>query len=585
MLASNEFYHSIIEHNPDAVFILSNIGKITKVNQMGTTTFGYSQNEMKDMFFQDLIIPNQEEEYRYHLSQVLNGVPYESEFDAFRKNKEICHIQVKSIPLTTQSGLVGIFCVVKDLSELQKTKRLEARFKAVFNSSADAIDILRDSQNNISALSGIARDVTERKQLEESLKESEERYHKFLEYIPKGVVIHENGKIHYANPSALKILKEPNLIDKSIFSYIHSDFRELYKDRLSKIGNGTELPFTEIKMLQKDGKVICVEIGGVSIENDGIPVILTLFSDVTEKMKIERDLKESEERYRLLADNSLDLIQLVNLDGIVTYASPSHHTVLGYDPDEYVGKKVFYQPDGGRDERFKASFLKMYYTQKTFTCEIVRKHKEGYEVWVELKATPMFDKAGDFHYMMMVGRDITERKKLEEHLEYLGFHDALTGIPNRRLFQEKVEQRLKEAKRYQRKFAVMYMDMDKFKHINDTLGHEIGDELLKKFSNKVKRQLRGNDTLARQGGDEFTILLSEIQEETDAYRVAERILRSLQESWQIDEHIFQTTSSIGIAFYPKDGITFHELMKHADTALYQAKEDGRNNYKAYKSEK
>lgn len=223
----------------------------------------------------------------------------------------------------------------------------------------------------------------------------------------------------------------------------------------------------------------------------------------------------------------------------------------------------------------------MAFTQKSFTYEIIRKHKDGFNVWVEVKGTPMFDESGDFKNFILVGREITERKKLEGHLEYLSFHDVLTGIPNRRLFQDRLEQSLKEAQRYQRKLAVMYMDMDKFKQINDTLGHNVGDELLKQFVERVKGHLRESDTFARQGGDEFIILLSEIQEENGALGIAERILTSLQETWVIGEHIFQTTSSIGIAFYPDDGVTTLELMKHADTALYKAKEDGRNNFKTY----
>ena len=163
----------------------------------------------------------------------------------------------------------------------------------------------------------------------------------------------------------------------------------------------------------------------------------------------------------------------------------------------------------------------------------------------------------------------------------MAFYDSLTGIPNRRLFQEKLVQAIKEADRYERKFALLYLDIDKFKEINDTLGHEAGDELLKKFSKRVQSSLRDSDTLGRQGGDEFTILLCDIKEEQTAVRIAERILNSLQEPWTINNKKIYTTSSIGVAFYPKDGTSFDELMKYADTAMYAAKETGRNNIKVY----
>ena len=181
----------------------------------------------------------------------------------------------------------------------------------------------------------------------------------------------------------------------------------------------------------------------------------------------------------------------------------------------------------------------------------------------------------------MVSREISERKMYEEKLTYKAYHDTLTGLPNRRMFKERLKQSIKEAEKYNRNMAVMYMDMDKFKNINDTFGHDVGDELLKQFAQRVKECIRESDIFARQGGDEFTILLSEIQNEQEAILIANRIFSSLQEPWNIGKHVFNTTSSIGIAFYPKDGRTRHELVKSADTALYEAKESGRNNYKTY----
>lgn len=660
--SSIEIYRSIIEHNPDAIFILSTDGKILEINKVITRVLGYSQEEIQGVHYQEFIVPERSEEVHHYFIQALAGIPCEYETDALHKSGEIIHLQVKIIPLSVGGEISGVFCVAKDLTDSHKMKatlyRVEEKLKSLFNSIADAIVILdlegnvvdinpafeeiygwkhdeiigmplpiisydqtsqhnrmvehsklgqsikgfettylkkdgtpievsltvspiRNIEGKIVAISEITRDVTEHVQLRESLKESEERYRKVVEYAPRSIIVHQEGTILYANSSALKMLKEECLEGKFISSYIDPDYREIYNQRVWKVEVGRKLPFLEIKMIRQDGVGIYVVMVGVSINYDGKPAILTSFCDVTNRNKAQQELEESEKRYRLLADNSLDLIQQVNLDGIITYASPSHKTVFGYEPEEYVGNWVFYQPEGGIDDNFKNTFLNMALTQTSFACEIVRRHKDGYNVWVELKGTPVFDEHGDFKHMMLVGRDITERKKYQKHLERLSYHDSLTSLPNRRLLKERLEQALKEAKRYHRRLAVMYMDIDKFKQINDTFGHDVGDQLLKQFSDRVKFCIRESDTFARQGGDEFTILLPEIQTEQDALQVAQQIFASLLEPWQIGEHVFFTTSSIGISFYPADGTTRHELMKHADDALYMAKESGRNNVKTY----
>lgn len=220
-------------------------------------------------------------------------------------------------------------------------------------------------------------------------------------------------------------------------------------------------------------------------------------------------------------------------------------------------------------------------TKKSDSIEFRLSDVKGNWIWFESEVTPFFDEDGQFKHFLFTSREIMERKAFEEKLTHLAFHDTLTQIPNRRLFMDRLNQAIKEAERYERKMAVMFMDMDRFKKINDNLGHDVGDELLKQFAQRVAKCIRESDTLARLGGDEFTVLLPEIQEEQNAIHIAKRILSSLQEPWIIGKHIFHTTSSIGIAFYPADGINTRDLLKHADKALYMAKEDGRNNFKTY----
>lgn len=299
------------------------------------------------------------------------------------------------------------------------------------------------------------------------------------------------------------------------------------------------------------------------------------------KNRYEAALLESEQRYRLIAEHSSDLIQVVNLDGVVTYASPSHRTVLGYEPSCYVGREIFYQPTSEVDTAFQQKMINIVITGVPNTCEIYRKCGDGRYIWIEINGTPVFHKNGSIEHLIIVGRDITDRKRYEEQLEHLAFHDGLTGLPNRRLFEKLLEKSIANAQRGNYQLAVMYIDCDNFKQINDTFGHTMGDNFLIQYAERLQSCIPTGDIVARLGGDEFAICLSKIECETDAKAVADQILTVSRMPWTVDEQFFSTTTSVGVAFYPVSDTDAVELMKKADLALYAAKGAGKNQYRLF----
>ncbi|HXC61211.1 MAG TPA: GGDEF domain-containing protein, partial [Nitrospiria bacterium] len=180
-------------------------------------------------------------------------------------------------------------------------------------------------------------------------------------------------------------------------------------------------------------------------------------------------------------------------------------------------------------------------------------------------------------------RDISERKQLEEHLRQIGLHDALTGLPNRILLTDRLNQALARTRWHKRLVAALFLDLDSFKMINDTLGHEIGDRLLKAVSERLTASLRDGDTVARLSGDEFVIILADVAKVEDIPPIAQKILHILAEPIQIDKHELKITTSVGISFFPDDGELVETLLKKADTAMYQAKKEGKNRFKFYSS--
>jgi diguanylate cyclase (GGDEF)-like protein/PAS domain S-box-containing protein len=524
---SIESYKSIIENNPDAIFILSADGTIVEVNQMSTQMIGYSKEELQGRHYEEFVVPAFKEFTDLQFQSALQGNSPEYKTQCFQKNGEIIYLQIKHIPLWDNGKIVGIFCVGKDLTELYKTKsslsEIEERLKALFNSTGDANYILDLLDNVINV-----------------------------------------------NPAFEEIYgcQREELVGKRL--PIIPEYRQL-EEMLAKTKRGEHIQAVE---------TVCInnaEIATVSINNEGNPADLSVFSEITDRKMTEK----SEERYRLIVENMRDLICIIDKVGYFKYSSPSYEWVFGFPPETYEGSLIFNWMHKEDIPLFKKHKKEMLLTKRNYFFQFRFKNIKGDWVWLEANCTPIYDEKGEFKHFLVVSREITERRMYEEILKHMAYHDPLTGIPNSRLFKERLEQSLKEAKRYNRKMAIIYMDLDKLKEINDTLGHDAGDELLKQFAKRVQGCIRESDTLARQGGDEFTLIMPEIQAEQDAANLANRIIDVLQQPWHIGEHTFHTTASIGIAFYPADGTNIHELMKHADEALYKAKKSGRNNYKSY----
>lgn len=407
----------------------------------------------------------------------------------------------------------------------------------------------------------------------------------FLDLLPVSVVIHRESRIQHANKSFVDLVGGASIQEiagKSILDFSPPAYVEMVNKRSQQLNKvGLVVSPTEEKVVRLDGTVIDVEITGVSFQYDDHLSYLMIIQELTGRKKAEEALRLSEARYRLIAENMTDLVCIIDWDGYFKYASPSHVTVLGFPAVAYEGKPArdFMHEDDRMKVRHKMGEMVM--TKEGCVLKFRFKNIMGNWIWLEAQASPIFDEHGVFEHFLFVSRDITERLAYEQQLTHMAYHDTLTGLPNRRLFKEKLEQALEEAKQNRKKVAVMYLDLDNFKYINDTLGHDVGDELLKQFASRVKGCLRNQDVLSRQGGDEFTILLPEIEEENDVFRIADDILESFQKAWNIGRNLFRTTSSIGIAFYPENGTKEYELMRSADAALYQAKKNGKNMYQTF----
>jgi len=228
----------------------------------------------------------------------------------------------------------------------------------------------------------------------------------------------------------------------------------------------------------------------------------------------------------------------------------------------------------------EAAFLNHKYAKAVASGKPITFIHSG-EIVGESILTPILNEAGVCTHVFSVTRDVTEQKKLEQQLEYMAYHDMLTGLANRRLLFDRLNQALANAKRLDHAVAVLYLDCDYFKGINDTWGHDVGDEFLQLMAKRLKACVRDMDTVARIGGDEFVMVLSSIQSPQEAALVAQRVLESIQQPWRMRQHQFTISTSIGISLFPSDAEDVEHLLRYADRALYQAKRAGRGQYRFY----
>ncbi|MFB4167768.1 diguanylate cyclase domain-containing protein [Virgibacillus sp. JSM 102003] len=231
-------------------------------------------------------------------------------------------------------------------------------------------------------------------------------------------------------------------------------------------------------------------------------------------------------------------------------------------------------------KQLEGIFIQSINSGESFTVEIRQYNYQNETVWSQSHGTPVFDNQNNFIHMLVLTRDISLQKAHELKLEDFAHHDPLTGLPNRRLFNVRIEQRLEEFKDHNALLAVIMLDIDHFKEINDSMGHDVGDRVIKEFGNRLRETVRDEDLVARLGGDEFVILLPGIESAENAVAIAESIQNAIRQPWKANDSTISITSSMGIAMSEQD-ITPSSMLKNADIALYEVKNKGRNAYKLF----
>jgi diguanylate cyclase (GGDEF)-like protein/PAS domain S-box-containing protein len=443
---------------------------------------------------------------------------------------------------------------------------------------------LRDADGSLRGFSEISRDLSESK-------DSEARYRGLLEAAPDAmVVVNQDGEIVLLNVQAEKQFgyrrdelvgqKVKNIIPEGFAERLIADGTRSAAEALAQqIGTGIEL-----NGRRKDGSEFPIEIMLSPLESAEGILVTAAIRDISVRKSAEEHLAQMEGRYRGLLEAAPDAMVVVNQDGEIVLLNVQAEKQFGYRRDELIGQKVKNIIPKGFAERLIADALRSAedaLAQQIGTgIELNGRRKDRSEFPIEIMLSPLEGAEGVL--VTAAIRNITTRKKAEALMIHSSEHDFLTGLPNRMLLSDRVNQAIRMAIRHKRKVAVLFLDLDGFKHINDSLGHPTGDKLLQSVGRRLVDCVRGSDTVSRQGGDEFVVLLSDEEDSEDASVTAKKMLRAVAEAHFIDQHDLHVTCSVGVSLYPDDGLNAETLIKNADTAMYQAKENGRQTYQYFK---
>lgn len=434
----------------------------------------------------------------------------------------------------------------------------------------------------------------------EALRRSEALFRAISDASPLGIFVSDaTGQCVYTNAAYQKTsgLSFDQALGTNWSKAIHPDDRQRVVAEWRDAVRDRELFQAEVRFLRDDRSIVWTRLNTTAMrDGETLQGYVQTVEDITDRMNVESVLRtaeellyEEKERAQVTLNSIGDAVVTTDMAGKVSYLNLVAERMTGWSRADGVGQPladVFRIVDGAPREIGTNPAERAIAENRTvgLTADCVLIRRDGVEFSIEDSAAPIHDRNGRVTGAVIVFHDVSESRAMAEKMAYLAQHDFLTGLANRALLTERLSQAIGQAKRRQKQVALLFVDLDDFKRINDSMGHTVGDQLLKLVADRLVTCVRSTDTVCRQGGDEFVILLAEIEQPQDAANVADKLIAALAVPQQVGEHQFSVTLSIGISVYPDDSHDVETVMRNADTAMYQAKENGRNNYKFFRAD-
>ncbi len=541
-----ERFRNIMDNAPVGMATVAINGQFIQVNQALCIITGYSEKELENLTYQDITYREDLPANIVKVQELLEGkiTHYRMEKRYVRKDGRIIWVQVTRSLLRDQIIGTPLYFIAQ------------------------------------------VEDISERKSDEEKLQRSAQEIADLYENAPCGYhSLDANDYFIRMNATELQWLgyMREEVIGKMKFTdLLTPESSMIFQENAKIFNNQGFLNDIEVEMRRKDGSIFTVLLNATGNRTSGGRYVMnrsTIFN-ITDRKRTEKALQESEALFRTIMDNAPIGMAMQSLEGKFLKVNRALCEITGYKKEELEKmnfKDITYRDDLATDI---ANIRKLIEGKERY-YHIEKRHvrKDGTISWIELTRSILRDTlTGEPKYFIIQIEDINERIRAKNKIHNLAYHDILTGLFNRQYLLERLQETLASAQRHARSFAIMFVDLDKFKRINDTLGHDVGDALLKEIGIRLSHSSRKDDIVARTGGDEFIIVLTEISLPHDAAIAAEKILMIINQPITINKQQLQITASIGIAIYPQNGRDITELMKSADKAMYKAKDSGGNQY-------
>ncbi len=443
----------------------------------------------------------------------------------------------------------------------------------------------RDDKSDITGVIAVASNITRRKKVQMELRESEERFRNLIEGSLLGIVIDRNGKPLFANHAFANIFgydSADQILDLDTLDHLyHPDevarIRRICADRMSGLSAPARYEF---RGRRRNGQPLLLEAQVRIVTWKGAPAAQSTIVDITERQTMLENLRKLSQA----VEQSPASVVITDTDGAIEYVNQKFVQVTGYAANEVLGKNPRFLNSGKTPpERFEEMWRTLT-AGREWRGEFLNKKKNGDMFWEYASISPITSPDGSTTHYLAVKEDISLRKEYERRLIQQANYDEVTGLPNRALALDRLAQATASCKREGTNVGLLFIDLDRFKSVNDTLGHATGDMVLREAGNRIQNCLRACDTVARLGGDEFTVILPGLGGGIDAEPVAQKVLDSFAPAFELDGREVFLSASVGITIWPEDGKDLDQLMGNADSAMYQAKELGRNNFRFFTPE-